>query len=1564
MIFNPIKTAEYIDASFKDYIFNTFVIRDEELRKQYKQQLEKGFEKGLLSKGPYLDNVDAFESGKSLAELIAEGLASCEFRKVLPPSLLERPLYVHQEEAFKTVSAGNNTLITTGTGSGKTECFLFPILNDLFREKEQGTLCPGVRTLLLYPMNALANDQMKRLREILENYPDITFAAFTGETRESEKEASEQFIQSFGHNHFQNELISREQIRQAPPNILVTNYAMLEYLLLRPRDNVFFDGRNSNYWRHIVLDEAHVYSGATGMEVSMLMRRVFHRIKNNDKLSFVLTSATLGEKDKNPQICSFASNLCAGTIFKETCIVRAKRKLFERPEKAITSPAGWFEDVSALLENYIDKENEVNKSKILDSFKTVYPNVSDSGNIHEMMYECLSHESLLYDVKASLAKSPKLVKDLARDLGRSDKDIIGLIRLASYANRDGSKLMDARYHHFIRTLEGAYVSFYPTKTLTLTSRNCYEYEGTAYLCFMVSVCQFCGTIYLIGDKEIDTFIQDQSRMKHKRYYMVVEDESFFKNQPGNRDFRESAEFIDCRTGKMRPYKPFGKNPEEIIVIEAKTNKEGIVSKCMRCETQSGIRENGIIRGFYLGQDASCSVVCDSLYEQVPEREIKRSTNAKKGSLRQSTESYNVKRTRNLLSFADSRQEAAFFASYLQYTHDKIAERRLLIEAIRKAEDSSFNTVFRYLVGLLRRHEFETPTSKAMLIILSELGNFTRNNLINTGWIRFKLKKEFYFESEEEHNIGDQQQIAIKGAQLNDILDFIVGFIAKQGAIYYSDEISFTENDLLEFSYSGKQPVIKKINTENPYNGYAESYLIPSPGHSNSILEFVQKQGFTIEEARTVIEKIVEEFFIPDTVTEGQALLKKHCHDSRVLVLDSSVLEFEVQDKTPFKIYKCSLCNRLSTIRGNLRCPTYGCNGLLREVPFEDNTYFTKQYDKDRQYLKMTVKEHTAQLGKEKAKEYQQDFIDGKINILSCSTTFEMGVDVGNLETVFMKNMPPKPSNYIQRAGRAGRRIDSAAFALTFCRLASHDFYFFERPINMIKGIINPPSFKIDNPKIVFRHMYSILLNAYWKDLFPQTNDVFYLFNDPNSFDTIKDYLLNRLPEETKAYIKKVVPESLESSINDEIRQYATNALPTEKEAYTNTIRELEDERKKIINRMAEGETKLTQKLKFIEKATETFKDQKIIDFYSRKNLLPKYGFPVDTVELHTELYDSTGTLSLQRDLVQAITEYAPDSEIIADGKIYRSRYILKPRSVDKTWTIHVISECADCGHISVSKIFTGDEQSDRTSCTYCGAPHSVSRKKMILPINGFETENGDLEIAKTRRPFKERRSDFYYIGNANPKENENARVFKLNGHVVRVLTSSNDELLVMNKSEFFVCEKCGFATTRNRPKDHNNKKAEKCNGTFGYYKLGHEFRTDVVLLHFDCGWMDINRIRTVMYALLKGASIKYDISEDDIDGCISYSNYIEGNPSGFNIILFDSIPGGAGNVKRIADSSEYEFRDYIEKCYEIVKNCSCGNEDGDSSCYSCLRSYKNQFYHQIIKRKYAIEFLGKLLGLA
>lgn len=152
-------------------------------------------------------------------------------------------------------------------------------------------------------------------------------------------------------------------------------------------------------------------------------------------------------------------------------------------------------------------------------------------------------------------------------------------------------------------------------------------------------------------------------------------------------------------------------------------------------------------------------------------------------------------------------------------------------------------------------------------------------------------------------------------------------------------------------------------------------------------------------------------------------------------------------RTVEKLYKCNECKMVTPFYLNGTCSNPKCNGHLTEYNFEDALEHD-HYHNIYRHLNMTdmiAKEHTAQLGSQKAYTYQNDFKNEHINVLSCSTTFEMGVDVGSLETVFMRNMPPSPANYAQRAGRAGRSIKSAAYALTYCPNSSHDLNYFKTP---------------------------------------------------------------------------------------------------------------------------------------------------------------------------------------------------------------------------------------------------------------------------------------------------------------------------------------------------------------------------------------------------------------------------------------------------------------------------------------------------------------------------------------
>lgn len=225
---------------------------------------------------------------------------------------VSRPLYAHQEASIKCIGSGENAVITTGTGSGKTESFLIPILNYLFRQQEKDMLSSGVRALLIYPMNALANDQVKRLRKLLKG-TNITFGAYTGETERTQDKALAKYKKlNDNEEPIPNELISRDVIKATPPHLLITNYAMLEYLMIRPGDNSLFSGELGRTWKFIVLDEAHTYTGATDIEVAMLLKRLKARVETDNAIQYILTSATLGTSEKdNGAVIDFANTLCS-----------------------------------------------------------------------------------------------------------------------------------------------------------------------------------------------------------------------------------------------------------------------------------------------------------------------------------------------------------------------------------------------------------------------------------------------------------------------------------------------------------------------------------------------------------------------------------------------------------------------------------------------------------------------------------------------------------------------------------------------------------------------------------------------------------------------------------------------------------------------------------------------------------------------------------------------------------------------------------------------------------------------------------------------------------------------------------------------------------------------------------------------------------------------------------------------------------------------------------------------------------------------------------------------------
>lgn len=258
----------------------------------------------------------------------------------------------------------------------------------------------------------------------------------------------------------------------------------------------------------------------------------------------------------------------------------------------------------------------------------------------------------------------------------------------------------------------------------------------------------------------------------------------------------------------------------------------------------------------------------------------------------------------------------------------------------------------------------------------------------------------------------------------------------------------------------------------------------------------------------------------------------------------------------------------------------------------------------------------------------------------------------------MRNMPPSAANYIQRAGRAGRRTDATAFALSFAQRRSHDLTHYYEPWRMVSGKIAAPHFKLENLKIIRRHIYATALASFWRkyrELFGTVGVFFFNEGDPGP-DRFAEYLKSHPPELLQS-LKRIVPPHLYASLDikgwgwiNTLFDENSGALRNAQEEVTNDVRQLEEVRQQLFRSRKPQDHLL--------RLINTIKQKDLIGFLSSKNVIPKYGFPVDLVELQLPTHaEEARRLQLERDLRIALSEYAPGSQVVAGGKLWTSRYI-------------------------------------------------------------------------------------------------------------------------------------------------------------------------------------------------------------------------------------------------------------------------------------------------------------------
>lgn len=774
-LFNPIQAARTIEASYRNYLATTIHFEDKELQNQLRAILEG---RNFLSKGPFLEATPPHTKDATVRDLVDQELLNKGMLSLggFDP---DRQLYVHQVNAIKKALEKKNYIVVTGTGSGKTECFLLPIINDILEEFSNSGHKPGVRAMILYPMNALANDQLKRLRTLLEG-TDITFGRYTGDTLEKQSDAALAWkADNPGAKRLKNEIISREQIRRTPPNILLTNYSMLEYLLLRPQDAPLFEGAFGSSWRHIAIDEAHIYSGALGTEIAYLLRRLKARIRCDagvtPQLQCYATSATIGSPEDMPKVAKFAQDIF-GEPFEQGEGAPAVIQSTQSSPVSDLRDEPWGElPLSAwigLRKSLIDDPTGKHALAVLATFApqsemdAAMREQSPKLSLGRVLLGESSTATLVQKTSGGLINLTdiKAIEEIGIDALTADdagvEALSSMIEVLSSAQRsENVPILSSRYHSFMRAPEGLYINLFKKRLVAKkTVGEPYDEENDVPV-YEVSVCRRCGQAYILGnevnDKKFawlnprhsgtnadDDFLpRDYYRIAHDG----IEDASEDSKDTG---IDGTIEWLCPVCGTLHDAKRGGAHRfrhEEVdrIPLEHGTATEED-SRCTHC----GYRNRYAIQPMRVSPEAAGSIVCYELTRLLPPFEQQAPDEDDPFA---EFEDNDGERPGSIICFSDKRQDAAFFAPAMERTYNQITIRQMIREAVEELDQPGKkcapSDIARWLAGEgMRRHPIQdedinsnmAKLNLAWAWVIDELeAEDSRNSLEGLGVLRFE-----------------------------------------------------------------------------------------------------------------------------------------------------------------------------------------------------------------------------------------------------------------------------------------------------------------------------------------------------------------------------------------------------------------------------------------------------------------------------------------------------------------------------------------------------------------------------------------------------------------------------------------------------------------------------------------------------------------------------------------------------------------------------------------------------------------------------------------------------------
>ncbi|MDD1793157.1 DEAD/DEAH box helicase [Enterovibrio sp. ZSDZ42] len=1127
----PSVVSEQVVKSLRKYVKSAFNMNNPYFESEGHSMMDRFLsEQENLVKGPYL----------SIQLPFRQSHLPLDFFENLE---LPFPPYAHQAIAYQRLSTEmpKPTLVATGTGSGKTECFLYPLLNYCAGQKNK-----GVKAIVIYPMNALATDQAKRFASTI--YKDknlqgnVQVGLFVG------GEQRDTAVTNMGP---QEVITCKHHLRKNPPDILLTNYKMLDYLLMRPEDQSLWEHNEPGTLKYLVVDELHTFDGAQGSDLACLIRRLkYHLSVDNEGFACVGTSATVG--DNVESLLEYASNIF-DSKFDESSVVREDRYLYEEYLKGasvdyFSYPS--FDELERLCASAYLTEVEYLNAQLDVWFPDAHIHLpedieSDAGRLSriELGKAIVSHRffhSLLQMMNGKIASFRTLSSDIGSAFSISEADA-GLViqsfcslvsiarnaveeandkreqRLAEGKPRPVLPFLQVRHQLWFRELRRLVASVNPEPHLNfgddisddmrekfLPVINCRDCHATGWGGFVK------GQVEQL-DSQLDVFYRLFFGGNHSvRVAFPIEEDRDTPNKGQIRrlctkclSLNSDAQTAGCKhcdhSELVRVFLP------DLVKISEKKGPH-FSNDCPYCQSKNGLSIVG-------AQSATLSAVAiNQLYSS----------------------RYNE--NKKLITFSDSVQDAAhragFFASRTwplmmrghMGTVAQHAEGMSLYEFAQKvvqaAKDKcgsseSFAATFiapnmEWLNDYREMVESGKPLPAGSLLptliekrlnweVFSEFGlraSFGRT-LEKTGEYTTDVCSQHLIElvSRLHAALIDELGAEIHGVNDEDVLHFCLGVLQRmrhKGAVIH-DSLSRYISD------GGETYYLTKIDKQT-------SKYMPNWGNKTrtpAFLTFEKNKRFDQIVGSKSKHSWYQNWLIKCFGKHDNIMIANHTQTIYKLTLDALrrggiLRECDAKHCKVWGIEPSAL--RLSTTTVALGCDTCSEQMIVAEASVDywkgqpcsrescighlsiEKSLPEKEWSHS-QVCRVNAAEHTGLLERTVREQTENAFINGgdawSVNLLSATPTLEMGIDIGDLSSVLLCSVPPAQANYLQRIGRAGRK-DGNAFNMTVAEGNPHDLFYFEEPVEMMAGSVNAPGVFLDASAILERQLTAFCMDRWIK----------------------------------------------------------------------------------------------------------------------------------------------------------------------------------------------------------------------------------------------------------------------------------------------------------------------------------------------------------------------------------------------------------------------------------------------------------------------------------------------------